>query len=54
METNNKYNDMKNGCASCSYNTIPTESTCVYNKQFGLCAPNAYTGLGQNNIAGNL
>jgi len=54
METNNKYNDMKNGCASCSYNQIPTESTCVYNKQFGLCAPNAYNGLGQNNIAGNL
>jgi len=51
IELNDKYNEMKNGCPSCSYNNIPTESTCVYNKHFGLCMPNGCDGLGQNNYA---
>jgi len=51
IETNDKYNEMKNGCASCSYNNIPNESTCVYNKHYGLCMPNGCDGLGQNNYA---
>ena len=51
IELNDKYNDMKNGCSSCTYNNIPTESSCVYNKQFGLCTTNGYCGVGQNNYA---
>ena len=51
MKINNQQNEMKNGCSACSYNNIPTESTCIYNKQFGLCTPNANDGIGQNNIS---
>ena len=51
IELNDKYNEMKNGCPSCTYNEIPNEASCVYNKHFGLCAPNGCNGLGQNNFA---
>lgn len=51
IETNDKYNTMKNGCASCNYTNVSNESTCVYNKQYGLCMPNGCNGLGQNNYA---
>ena len=51
IETNDRYNAMKNGCPSCQYNNIPNEATCIYNKQFGLCMPNGCDGLGQNNYA---
>jgi hypothetical protein len=54
MKINNQQNEMKNGCSACSYNNIPTESTCIYNKQFGLCTPNANDGIGQNNISSTL
>ena len=51
MKVNDEYNFMKNGCASCTYQQIPNESTCVYNKHYGLCYPNGCNGLGQNNYA---
>jgi len=51
IETNDKYNAIKNGCPQCAYNVIPNEATCVYNKQYGLCMPNGCDGLGQNNYA---
>ena len=51
IEMNDKYNEMKNGCPSCQYDNIPNESTCVYNKHFGLCMPQGCGGLGQNNYA---
>ena len=51
IKVNDQYNQLKNGCASCSYNEIPNEASCVYNKQFGLCMPNGCNGLGQNNYA---
>jgi hypothetical protein len=51
IETNDKYNFLKNGCQSCTYDNIPNESTCVYNKNYGLCMPNGCNGLGQNNYA---
>jgi len=51
IELNDKYNEMKNGCPSCSYDDIPNEASCVYNKHFGLCMPNGCNGLGQNNFA---
>jgi len=51
IKVNDQYNQLKNGCPSCSYNEIPNESSCVYNKQFGLCSPSGCSGLGQNNYA---
>lgn len=51
IDLNDKYNELKNGCPSCTYSDIPNEATCVYNKQFGLCMPNGCCGLGQNNYA---
>ena len=54
IETNDKYNNLKNGCDSCSSGNVrqvPNEATCIYNKQFGLCMPNNTYGLGQNNYA---
>jgi len=54
MAANNKYMDLKNGCQSCNYTNIPTESTCVYNKNFGLCYPGDCNGLGMNNTASTI
>lgn len=51
IKTNDMYNEMKNGCGQCKYAEIKNESTCVYNKKYGLCAPNGCNGLGQNNYA---
>lgn len=51
IKTNDRYNEMKNGCPQCSYKEIPNEASCVYNKKYGLCMPNGCNGLGQNNYA---
>jgi len=56
IELNDEYNAMKNGCPSCNYDKteVLNESSCVYNKHFGLCMPNGCDGLGQNNYATNV
>lgn len=50
MEANNTYVQSKNECDQKMVD-IPTEGTCIYNRNFGLCYPNMCDGIGQNNYA---
>jgi hypothetical protein len=53
FEANNEYAKLKNGCSQCNYSQteVPTKTTCIYNRNFGLCYPNNCDGIGISNYA---
>jgi len=50
MELNNTYIKDKAGCESCDYVSVPFQSECVWNENYGKCKMTDLNGVGIRNI----
>lgn len=46
MNVNANYIQNKASCGPCTANPIPLQTTCFVNKEYQVCVPNNYNGVG--------